>query len=112
MNASVLRKVLLILLATMLLIAMVQPIVSAYGETALDGYFLSENTLQDSSGTGKYLSYAASYALIEQTSGQKLKSGNENSRLPMASTTKTMTALIVLEHCRLDELVSVPSEAV
>ena len=112
MNASVLRKVLLILLATMLLIAMVQPIVSAYGETALDGCFLSENMFQDSSGTGKYLSYAASYALIEQTSGQKLKSGNENSRLPMASTTKTMTALIVLEHCRLDELVSVPSEAV
>lgn len=58
------------------------------------------------------LSSAAAYALIEQSSGRVIKSGNSDSHLPMASTTKTMTALVVLEHCKLDEMVSVPDEAV
>lgn len=58
------------------------------------------------------LSSAAAYALIEQSSGRIIKSGNADSHLPMASTTKTMTALVVLEHCKLDEVVSVPDEAV
>ena len=35
---------------------------------------------------------AAAAALIEANSGKLLLSGNSNSRLPMASTTKTMTA--------------------
>lgn len=58
------------------------------------------------------LSSAAAYALIEQSSGRIIKAGNKDSHLPMASTTKTMTALVVLEHCKLDDMVSVPDEAV
>ena len=55
---------------------------------------------------------ARSAVLIEASSGQKLLSVNPDERLPMASTTKTMTALVVLEHCSPDEIVTAPIEAV
>ena len=55
---------------------------------------------------------ARSAVLIEAESGQKLLSRNPDERLPMASTTKTMTALVVLEHCSPDEVLTVPDEAV
>lgn len=55
---------------------------------------------------------ARSAVLIEAESGQKLLSRNDSERLPMASTTKTMTALVVLEHCAPDEVLTVPDEAV
>ena len=50
--------------------------------------------------------------LIEANSGRVLYAKNENARLPMASTTKIMTALLAIESGRLDELVTVPDEAV
>ncbi len=44
--------------------------------------------------------------------GQTLYSKDSNKKLPMASTTKIFTALTVIENCdNLDELVSVPKEA-
>ncbi len=55
---------------------------------------------------------AKSAVLIEAGSGQQLLSKNPDERLPMASTTKTMTALVVLEHCSPDEVLTVPREAV
>lgn len=58
------------------------------------------------------LSSASAYALIEQSSLKPLKSFASDKRLPMASTTKTMTALVVLENCSLDELVTVSDMAV
>lgn len=54
---------------------------------------------------------ACSAALIEANSGIVLLESNPDLRLPMASTTKTMTALITLENCALDELVKIPQEA-
>lgn len=50
--------------------------------------------------------------LIEANSGRVLFAQNENERLPMASTTKIMTALLAIESGRLDETVHVPAEAV
>lgn len=55
---------------------------------------------------------AASAALLDINSGCFLVEVNANERRPMASTTKIMTALVVLEHCALDETVTVPREAV
>ncbi len=49
--------------------------------------------------------------LIEANSGRVLYAKNENARLPMASTTKIMTALIAVESGRLTETVTVPDEA-
>ena len=50
--------------------------------------------------------------LIEANSGRVLVSQNADARLPMASTTKIMTALLAIESGRLHETVKVPSEAV
>lgn len=49
--------------------------------------------------------------VIEQTSGKVLWGKNAHERLPMASTTKIMTALVAIENSSLDEIVTVPSEA-
>lgn len=44
--------------------------------------------------------------LIEAESGRVLYEQNADERLPMASTTKVMTALIAVEHCAMDEIVT------
>lgn len=54
---------------------------------------------------------ARSMALYEPTSDRFLYESNINQRLPMASTTKIMTALIALEVCDKDEDITVPTEA-
>lgn len=59
-----------------------------------------------------YAAQASSMALIEAETGEVLASENAGARLPMASTTKIMTALITLENCDPDELVEIPDEAV
>ena len=50
--------------------------------------------------------------LIEETSGSVLFEKEADARLPMASTTKIMTALVALENAAPDLAVSVPKEAV
>ncbi len=54
---------------------------------------------------------ARSAALYEPYSGRFIYESNINERLPMASTTKIMTALIALEECDLNEDITVPEEA-
>ena len=51
-------------------------------------------------------------AVVEISSGRILWERNAEELLPMASTTKIMTALLVIEGCRLDEVVTVPRAAV
>ena len=55
---------------------------------------------------------AACAALFDPVSGCFLLSKNADERRPMASTTKIMTALVVLTHCDLADTVTVPREAV
>ncbi|HCC00811.1 MAG TPA: D-alanyl-D-alanine carboxypeptidase [Ruminococcaceae bacterium] len=54
---------------------------------------------------------AHSYALLDQQSGRLIASSNPQEKMPMASTTKIMTGLLACESGRLDEIVSVPPEA-
>jgi len=54
---------------------------------------------------------AKAYCLIERESGRILFAHNENEMLPMASTTKIMTALLALENCRTDEIVTAGDNA-
>lgn len=49
---------------------------------------------------------AKAAVLMEQQTGAVLYAQNENAPLPMASTTKVMTALLTLEYGRLDEVVT------
>lgn len=50
-------------------------------------------------------------ALYEPVTDTFLYEKNGDDRAPMASTTKVMTALVVLEQANLDETVSIPTEA-
>ena len=51
---------------------------------------------------------ASGVMLIDLESGEELYSKNPDERRPMASLTKIMTALLVLEHHRLSETVTIP----
>jgi len=69
------------------------------------------------SATVAPISYAArpnnsASIVIEATTCRVLSEINAHCKLPMASTTKIMTALVVLENANIDEIVTVPQEAV
>lgn len=49
---------------------------------------------------------------MELTTGRVLHESNADMKLPMASTTKILTAIIIIEDCNLDEVIKVPQEAV
>lgn len=49
---------------------------------------------------------------MELSTGTVLEESNADRKLPMASTTKIMTAIIVIEENDLDEVITVPDEAV
>ncbi len=61
----------------------------------------------------KELTSAEGMAVIEAKTGRLLYSKNENARLPMASTTKIITAIVAIENCtNLDVSHEIPEEAV
>ncbi len=49
---------------------------------------------------------------MELSTGTVLTSNNADAKLPMASTTKILTAIIIIEDCNLDNVITVPSAAV
>lgn len=53
----------------------------------------------------------SAYINMELSTGAVLAESNADAELPMASTTKIMTALLVCEDCNPDEVVRVPAEA-
>lgn len=55
---------------------------------------------------------AAAEIAMELTTGTTLFERNADARLPMASTTKIMTAIIIIEDCNLDEELVVDKKAV
>ncbi len=54
---------------------------------------------------------AAAYILIDPATGETLAARAPDRELPMASTTKIMTALVVLRHADLDDRITVPPAA-
>jgi len=54
---------------------------------------------------------AASAVLLEAGTGKVLYASDANKKLPMASTTKVMTAILALERCALSDTVTVTEEA-
>ncbi|MDE7265205.1 MAG: D-alanyl-D-alanine carboxypeptidase, partial [Clostridia bacterium] len=55
---------------------------------------------------------AQSEIAMELSTGTVLTEHNADAQLPMASTTKILTAIIIIEDCNLDEVITVPTEAV
>ena len=54
---------------------------------------------------------AKSSVLYYPKNNQYIYEKNADARLPMASVTKIMTALIAVEECSLDEIITIPAEA-
>ena len=61
---------------------------------------------------GEVAPSAKGASLVEITTGRILYSKNGDVPMPMASTTKVMTALLAVESGKLNEVVTVPKEAV
>ena len=55
---------------------------------------------------------ASAYTVIEKSSGRILYESNGNKRMAMASTTKVMTAILVIENLDLYKVYDIPDEAV
>ncbi len=55
---------------------------------------------------------AKAACVMERDSERVLYAKNENAQLPMASTTKIVTAIVVIENCSLDDIVTINKEAV
>ncbi|MCL4553432.1 MAG: D-alanyl-D-alanine carboxypeptidase [Candidatus Marsarchaeota archaeon] len=53
----------------------------------------------------------ASAALMDADTGQLLYAKDAHTRRPMASTTKIMTAILILEHCKMNNTITVSKEA-
>lgn len=51
-------------------------------------------------------------AVMEVYTGRLLYGNGQNKRLPMASTTKILTAIIIIEDCNLEKVVKIPAAAV
>jgi len=61
---------------------------------------------------GTAVGVSAASAVLMDGEGRILYEKDANTRRPMASTTKIMTALVVIENCSLSERVIIPKEAV
>jgi D-alanyl-D-alanine carboxypeptidase (penicillin-binding protein 5/6) len=57
------------------------------------------------------LIYAKNYLLIEEASNEILASQNENDRVPIASTTKITSSMVIIENYNLDQVVEVSAKA-
>ena len=79
-----------------------------FAALALSGVLLlaNINITQESWASG------SAYIVINAEDNKVLMESNAQARLPMASTTKVMTALVVLENAPVDLLVTVPEDAV
>ena len=55
---------------------------------------------------------AKAYVLMEASTGRVLLENNRDAKLPMASTTKIMTCLLAVENGNMDDIVTIPKEAV
>lgn len=55
---------------------------------------------------------ASAEIAMELTTGTVLEESNADKKMPMASTTKIMTAIIIIEDCDLDEVITVDDRAV
>lgn len=91
-------------------LALTGPAASAHASPDLSGATISASFPSGKPAPPRITCTAA--ILIDAETGEILFSHNANARLPMASTTKIMTAMIVLEELELDTEVTISSNAV
>lgn len=76
-------------------------------QEAKPGISFESNENSASAQTSKLWVAADSAVLMDGKTGEILYSKNMNTAYPPASTTKIMTALLVLENCKLDDIVTI-----
>lgn len=76
-------------------------------QEAKPGSSFESNDNSASAQTSKLWVAADSAVLMDGKTGEILYSKNMNTAYPPASTTKIMTALLVLENCKLDDIVTI-----
>ena len=98
---------------------------NAYGESAVcskklgniedvyrqESCVLGTQSTSDLGVAGAFKTTAKACVVMERDSGRVLFEKNAHAQLPMASTTKIATALTVLNHCSLEDVVTIPAEA-
>lgn len=100
-------------ISTALLYCMTCAGCSESGEDATRGLTsLSRQTVTIAANAAPPALSARSAVLIDGESGEVLCAKKPDERLPMASTTKIMTALVAIENADLEATVTVPKEAV
>lgn len=82
---------------------------SAFGDR--DFYLESQNNGEQNKEVS-YVNKSSSMAVVEASTKRVLIEQNKDVRLEMASTTKIMTALVVIENCDLSKEFAIPNEAV
>lgn len=123
-SIKTINKIILFLIAVIILNIVIFQASSAVFEmtTKIDEFFTQkEDSDQNSYVDGDIVesdddvfsaNKTSSYAVLEATTLRVLDSGNKDVKMEMASTTKIMTALVVLENCDLDKKFKIPHEAV
>ncbi|MBI2086166.1 D-alanyl-D-alanine carboxypeptidase [Candidatus Daviesbacteria bacterium] len=79
-------------------------------ERKQNNFYLKKQFIQNVSAGSEY-DQAVSYAVVDYDSGQILLSKNLSGRLPMASLTKVMTAVVALDLAKPDEQFTVSDKA-
>ncbi len=76
-------------------------------------FLFSPFSLNSATAIQEFATSAKAMCLMESSTNRVLRSKNEHMRLPMASTTKIMTAITAIEHCKnLDEKFVISKKAV
>ena len=86
----------------------------AFGEASLSDDDAVSNcavSVNELAKTSNFTTTAKGCVVMEQSSGRILFQKDANLHLPMASTTKIITALTVLNNANLDDVVTIPSQA-
>lgn len=81
---------------------------ASFGDDAVSNCAVSVEELAKASN---FTTTAKGCVVMEQSSGRILFQKDANLHLPMASTTKIVTALTVLNNANLDDVVTIPSQA-
>ncbi len=73
---------------------------------------LDDKAINNGENQAAYINKSSSAVVMEASTLRVLGGQNKDVRLEMASTTKVMTALVVIENADLDKAVKIPDEAV
>ena len=106
------KKISLKLLAIIFIIIFIPVFIYADDELLEDDLSFEENIIVTTSSNSDEPIINARHAIIfDRNSKRTIYSKNENEKCKMASTTKIMTAIVVIENSKLDKIVEISSKA-